>query len=137
MPSPHNPSQRSGKDFSTGRSTQSTAPPAHRTSRTGARPTTPTDGRYHHIAAIPDAGSGPSQARSPGGCDDPTWPVVELLERAAIDDHPFDIGVIKVHSADPAGAAKFAQVLRHWGYRARVVPASPDLGHLDGRARTA
>ncbi|MGK5685454.1 cyclic-phosphate processing receiver domain-containing protein [Actinoplanes sp. URMC 104] len=65
------------------------------------------------------------------GGDDTIWPVVEELERAAFDGRPFDVGVIHVHSANPAGAAKMAQALRHWGYR--VVPASgsPLVGYLD------
>lgn len=65
------------------------------------------------------------------GADDTIWPVVELLERAAFEDHPFDIGVIYVHSANPAGATKIAQVLRHWGYRVQVIPAATHLGYLD------
>jgi hypothetical protein len=40
------------------------------------------------------------------GEDDTIWPVVELLERAAFDGRPFDVGVINIHSANPAGAAK-------------------------------
>jgi hypothetical protein len=39
------------------------------------------------------------------GEDDTIWPVVAVLERAAFEDHPFDIGIINVHSANPAGAA--------------------------------
>ncbi|MEU7975388.1 cyclic-phosphate processing receiver domain-containing protein [Micromonospora sp. NPDC049089] len=53
------------------------------------------------------------------GGDDTVWPVVEVLERATFDKCPFDVGVINVHSANSAGAAKVAQVLRHWGYRVR------------------
>lgn len=68
------------------------------------------------------------------GGDDTIWPVVEVLERAAFDKRPFDVGVINVHSANPAGAAKIAQVLRHWGYRVRVASGSTDVGYLDGRA---
>jgi hypothetical protein len=64
------------------------------------------------------------------GEDDTIWPVVEVLERAAFDGRPFDIGVIIVHSANPAGVAKMAQVLRHWGYRVTVAAGSTDVGHL-------
>lgn len=68
------------------------------------------------------------------GGDDTIWPVVEVLERAAFDERPFDVGVINVHSANPSGAAKIAQVLRHWGYRVRVASGSTDVGYLDGPA---
>jgi hypothetical protein len=61
------------------------------------------------------------------GGDDTIWPVVEVLERAAFDDRPFDIGVIYIHSANPAGAAKIAQVLRHWHYPVRIASGSPNL----------
>lgn len=61
------------------------------------------------------------------GGDDTVWPVVEILERAAFDDRPLDIGTVYVHSANPAGAAKIAQVLRHWGYRVHIAAGSPDL----------
>ncbi len=37
------------------------------------------------------------------GGDDTIWPVVELLERAAFDGEPFDVGLITIHSANPAG----------------------------------
>jgi hypothetical protein len=66
------------------------------------------------------------------GEDDTTWPVVEVLERAAFEERPFDIGIINVHSANPAGAAKLVQVLRHWGYRVQVASGSTDLKHLAG-----
>jgi hypothetical protein len=69
-----------------------------------------------------------------GECDT-IWPVVEVLERAAFEDRPFDIGVINVHSANPAGAAKITQVLRRWGYQVRVASGSPDVGYLEGRTR--
>jgi hypothetical protein len=45
------------------------------------------------------------------GGEDTTWPVVEVLERAAFDERPFDIGVVFIHSANPPGAAKISQVL--------------------------
>jgi hypothetical protein len=66
------------------------------------------------------------------GEDDTIWPVLEVLERAAFEDRPFDIGVINVHSANPAGAAKVTQVLRRWGYLVRVASGSTDVGYLDG-----
>ena len=66
------------------------------------------------------------------GGDDTIWPVVEILEQAAFEKRPFDVGVINVHSANPGGAAKIAQVLRHWGYRVRVASGSADVGYLDG-----
>ena len=65
------------------------------------------------------------------GENDTIWPVVEVLERAAFEDRPFDIGVINVHSANPAGAAKIAQVLRHWGYRVNAASGSTDVGYLE------
>ncbi len=54
------------------------------------------------------------------GGDDTIWPVVEVLERAAFEERPFDIGLILIHSANPSGAAKMAQALRHWGYPVRL-----------------
>jgi hypothetical protein len=66
------------------------------------------------------------------GEDDTIWPVVEVLERAAFEERPFDIGVINVHSANPAGAAKLVQVLRHWGYRVQVASGSTDLKYVGG-----
>jgi len=66
------------------------------------------------------------------GEDDTIWPVIEVLELAAFEGHPFDIGVINVHSANPAGTAKMAQVLGHWGYRVRVLFGSAGLGYLPG-----
>jgi hypothetical protein len=70
------------------------------------------------------------------GGDDTIWPVVEILERAAFDGEPFDIGLITIHSANPAGAPKMAQALRHWGYRVRVASGSADVGYLDGPTPT-
>ncbi|MER5701432.1 cyclic-phosphate processing receiver domain-containing protein [Micromonospora sp. NPDC002296] len=68
------------------------------------------------------------------GGDDTIWPVVEVLERAAFEGRRFDIGVVYVHSANPAGATKIVQVLRHWGYQVHVAPGSTDVGYLDGTA---
>lgn len=59
-----------------------------------------------------------------------------LLERAAFDGRPFDIGVITIHSANPAGAAKMAQALRHWGYRVRIASGTTDLGYFGGPTAT-
>ncbi|MEU9509416.1 cyclic-phosphate processing receiver domain-containing protein [Micromonospora sp. NPDC048170] len=64
------------------------------------------------------------------GGDDTIWPVVEVLELAAFEGQPFDIGVVYVHSANPAGAAKIAQVLRRWGYHVRSVAGAPQVGYL-------
>ena len=63
------------------------------------------------------------------GGDDTIWPVVEVLERAAFEERPYDVGVVLVHSANPAGAAKMAQVLRRWGYPVRVVSGTDELVH--------
>ncbi|WP_229829996.1 cyclic-phosphate processing receiver domain-containing protein [Actinoplanes ianthinogenes] len=65
------------------------------------------------------------------GEDDTIWPVVELLERAAFEDRPFDIGIIHIHSANPAGAGKMMQALQRWGYRVRVSTGSSDVGYRD------
>jgi hypothetical protein len=65
------------------------------------------------------------------GEQDTIWPVVEVLERAAFDGRPFDIGVITIHSANPAGATKMAQALRHWGYRVRMRSGSAEVGYVD------
>ncbi|MEV4489013.1 cyclic-phosphate processing receiver domain-containing protein [Micromonospora coxensis] len=64
------------------------------------------------------------------GEDDTIWPVVEVLERAAFEERPFDIGVVYVHSANPAGAEKIMQALRRWGYHVRSAAGSPHLGYL-------
>ena len=42
------------------------------------------------------------------GENDTIWPVIEVLERAAFDGQPFDVGVINIHSVNPAGATKMA-----------------------------
>ncbi|MBE1490694.1 cyclic-phosphate processing receiver domain-containing protein [Plantactinospora soyae] len=66
------------------------------------------------------------------GEDDTIWPVVEMLELAAFEGHPFDVGVVYVHSANPTGAARMAQALGRWGYRVRVVSGSSEVGYLGG-----
>lgn len=38
------------------------------------------------------------------GGDDKIWPVVEVLERAAFEGRPFNVGAVIIHSANPAGA---------------------------------
>ncbi|MER5455248.1 cyclic-phosphate processing receiver domain-containing protein [Micromonospora sp. NPDC002389] len=64
------------------------------------------------------------------GEDDTIWPVVEVLERAAFEEVPFDIGVVYVHSANPAGAGRIMQALRRWGYNVRSAAGSPFVGYL-------
>ena len=65
------------------------------------------------------------------GEDDTIWPVIEVLERAAFDGHPLDIGVVYIHSANPTGAAKMAQALRRWGYPVRVASGSPEVAYQE------
>jgi hypothetical protein len=65
------------------------------------------------------------------GGDDTVWPVVEVLERAAFEERPFDIGMVYVHSANPAGAAKVIQVLERWGYHVRSAAGSSVVGYQD------
>ncbi|GAA0348139.1 hypothetical protein NE235_10870 [Actinoallomurus spadix] len=57
------------------------------------------------------------------GGDDSIMPVVAVLEEAAFDGRPFDIGIIYVHSANPSGAETVVRVLRRWDYRVRRAPA--------------
>ncbi|MGW4947745.1 cyclic-phosphate processing receiver domain-containing protein [Actinoplanes sp. NPDC004185] len=66
------------------------------------------------------------------GDDDTIWPVVEILERAAFEGRPLDVGVVIIHSANPAGAAKMAQVLRRWDYPVRIASGDPAVGYVDG-----
>jgi hypothetical protein len=70
------------------------------------------------------------------GESDTIWPVVEVLERAAFDGRPFDVGVINIHSANPIGATRMAQALRRWGYRVHIASGSADVGYLDGPITT-
>ncbi|MEV6601655.1 cyclic-phosphate processing receiver domain-containing protein [Actinoplanes sp. NPDC051346] len=63
---------------------------------------------------------------------DTIWPVVEVLELAAFEGSPFEVGVINIHSANPAGAAKMAQALRRWGYPVRIATGAADVGYLGG-----
>ncbi|WP_430791467.1 cyclic-phosphate processing receiver domain-containing protein [Actinoplanes sp. G11-F43] len=64
-----------------------------------------------------------------GGADT-IWPVIEVLERAAFDDTPYDIGVIVIHSANPSGAAKMTQTLRRWNYRVRLGTGDPAVAYV-------
>ncbi|MFF5230754.1 cyclic-phosphate processing receiver domain-containing protein [Dactylosporangium sp. NPDC000521] len=64
------------------------------------------------------------------GGDDTIWPVVEVLEMAAFEGRPFDIGVVLVHSANPPGVAKMLQALRRWGYEVRAATGSPQVAYL-------
>lgn len=70
------------------------------------------------------------------GEDDTIWPVVEVLERAAFQECPFDVGVINIHSANPAGATKMAQALQRWGYRVRIATGSAEVGYIDATSST-
>lgn len=63
------------------------------------------------------------------GGDDTVWPVIALLEEAAFEGRPFAIGLIRVHSANPAGAGRMEQALRRWGYRVRIDAGSGALEH--------
>ncbi|MGW4249800.1 cyclic-phosphate processing receiver domain-containing protein [Nocardia sp. NPDC004722] len=53
------------------------------------------------------------------GGEDTIMPVVTVLEEAAFDGRPFEIGTIYVHSANPIGAETVVRVLGRWGYRVR------------------
>jgi hypothetical protein len=57
------------------------------------------------------------------GGDDSIMPVVALLEEAAFDGRPFDIGMIFVHGADPSGAETVVRALKRWDYRVRRASA--------------
>jgi hypothetical protein len=63
------------------------------------------------------------------GGDDTIWPVVEVLERTAFEGRPLDVGVVYVHSANPSGARRIAQVLRRWEYPVRVVSGTTEVGY--------
>jgi hypothetical protein len=69
------------------------------------------------------------------GGEDTIWPVVEVLERAAFDEQPFDIGVVHIHSANPPGAAKIGQAPRRWGHHVSSVPGSTHVGYLSQEHR--
>jgi hypothetical protein len=57
------------------------------------------------------------------GGDDSIMPVVTVLEEAAFDGRPFNIGMIFVHSANPSGAETVVRVLKRWDYRVRRATA--------------
>ncbi|GLY04014.1 cyclic-phosphate processing receiver domain-containing protein [Actinoplanes sp. NBRC 101535] len=65
------------------------------------------------------------------GGDDTIWPVVAVLEEAAFDGRPFDVGVVNVHSANPAGAAGIVRALERWGYPVRVATGAAEVGYAD------
>jgi len=64
------------------------------------------------------------------GGNDTIWPVVEVLEHAAFEGHPLDIGAVYIHSANPSGAAKMAQALRRWGYPVHLASGSTAVGYV-------
>ncbi|WP_425487211.1 cyclic-phosphate processing receiver domain-containing protein [Micromonospora maritima] len=101
------------------------------------------DGRVAHVARTSSAGIAALESYRGRrldelwldhdlGEDDTIWPVVEVLERAAFERRPFDVGVVYVHSANPAGAEKVMQALRRWGYHVRSAVGSPHVGYLAG-----
>lgn len=49
--------------------------------------------------------------------------VVTLLEEAAFNGRPFQIGMIFVHSANPSGAETVVRVLKRWDHRVRRATA--------------
>lgn len=55
----------------------------------------------------------------PDGRDHTTMPVVDALLAAAYDDHPYDIGLILLHTSNPVGAARMHQALAQAHYRVR------------------
>ncbi|NDU74612.1 hypothetical protein GWI34_18535 [Actinomadura sp. DSM 109109] len=57
------------------------------------------------------------------GGDDSIMPVVTVLEEAAFNGHPLQIGVIFVHSANPSGAETVVRVLKRWNYEVRRATA--------------
>ena len=67
------------------------------------------------------------------GDEDTIWPVVEVLEQAAFECRPFDVGVVVIHSANPAGAATMAQPLRRWNYPVRVALGDAAVGYVERR----
>lgn len=100
-----------------------------------------TDGRSAEVARTSVAGLALLQAHRDKRVDelwldhdlgenDTIWPVVEVLEHAAFEGHPFDISAVYIHSANPSGAAKMAQALRRWGYHVHLVTGSAAVGYV-------
>jgi hypothetical protein len=50
-------------------------------------------------------------------------PVVALLEEAAFNGRPFQIGTVFVHSANPIGAETVVRSLTRWNYQVRRATA--------------
>jgi len=99
------------------------------------------DGRNAEVARTSAAGLALLQARRDVridelwldhdlGEDDTIWPVVEVLEHAAFEGRPLDIGAIYIHSANPSGAARMAQALRRWGYPVHLASGSAAVGYV-------
>ncbi|MFF2367924.1 cyclic-phosphate processing receiver domain-containing protein [Streptomyces sp. NPDC058122] len=57
------------------------------------------------------------------GGDDTIMPVVTLLEEAAFNGRPFQIGTVFVHSANPIGAETVIRSLARWSYRVQRATA--------------
>ncbi|MFJ9350994.1 cyclic-phosphate processing receiver domain-containing protein [Streptomyces sp. NPDC101237] len=57
------------------------------------------------------------------GGDDSILPVVTLMEEAAFNGHPFRIGTVFVHSANPIGAETIVRSLTRWQYHVRRTTA--------------
>jgi hypothetical protein len=71
------------------------------------------------------------------GGDDTIWPVVEVLERAAFDERSFDIGVVYIHSANPAGAARLIAVRLAEAARRRRAQAEEEQRRAAGAESAA
>ncbi|WP_234355837.1 cyclic-phosphate processing receiver domain-containing protein [Kitasatospora aureofaciens] len=57
------------------------------------------------------------------GGDDTIMPVVTLMEEAAFNGRPFQIGTVFVHSANPIGAETVVRSLTRWNYQVRRATA--------------
>jgi|GEM_PF-3825622 len=64
------------------------------------------------------------------GGDDTIMSVVAVLEEAAFNGTPFDVGSIFIHSSNPSGAENVLRALLRWGYNARRVSA-PKTGTIE------
>ncbi|MEV4253978.1 cyclic-phosphate processing receiver domain-containing protein [Spirillospora sp. NPDC049652] len=60
------------------------------------------------------------------GGDDSIMPVVTVLEEAAFNGRPLQIGMVFVHSANPSGAETVVRVLERWNYHVRRASAEID-----------